>query len=129
MTSHQAQAEELLSAMKLLMDDVGAYKSAVALLAVHCAIAFNDAVLEKLTGAVHKGQNHSEATKKTKDACVKNNIDSAGVRHLERLVASKNLYSYSGIVDFAKANDAADKAEKFANWANRAVLRGEPSNV
>jgi hypothetical protein len=128
-TSHQAQAEELLGAMKLLMDDVASYKSAVALLDVHSAIAFNDAVLEKLTGAVHKGQNHSEATRKTKAACSKKKIDASGVIHIERLVAKKTSYSYSGIVDSSNAQDAADKAEKFANWAYRAVLKRESRNV
>lgn len=48
MASHQKQAEELLNAMKPLIDDVPEYKSAVALLAVHSAIAFNDAVLRGL---------------------------------------------------------------------------------
>jgi hypothetical protein len=122
MTTHQAQAEELLSAMKLLMDDVVAYKSAVALLAVHCAIAFNDAVLVKLTGSVHKGQDHAEAGRKTRNECRKKKIDTNGVQHLEKLITHKTIYSYSGMVDFRKAQDAADKAEKFANWAYRNVL-------
>lgn len=129
MTSHQSQAEELLSAMKLLMDDVASYKSAVALLAVHSAIAFNDAVLATLTGAVYKGQNHSEAARKTKDACAKKKIDASGVIHIERLVAKKTSFSYSGIVDSSHAQDAADKAEKFANWAYRVVLKREQPNV
>lgn len=89
------------------------------MLAVHSAIAFNDAVLEKLTGAVHKGQNHSEATRKTKAACAKKKIDASGVIHIERLVAKKTSYSYSGIVDSSNAQDAADKAEKFSNWTYR----------
>ena len=129
MTSHQAQAEELLGAMKLLMDDVASYKSAVALLAIHSAIAFNDAVLEKLTGAAHKGQNHSEATRETKAACSKRKIETSGVIHIERLVAKKTSYSYSGIVDSSNAQDAADKAEKFANWAYKNVLKREQSNA
>lgn len=133
MTTHQAQAEELLSAMNLLLDDVSAYKSAVALLAVHSAIAFNDAVLERLTGAVYKGTSHSEAAKKSRVACGKNKIggkkiDVSGIQHLEHLVKKKTLYSYSGMVDARKAQDAADKAEKFASWAYTNVLKRESSN-
>ncbi len=133
MTSHQAQAEELLGAMNLLMDDIASYKSAVALLAVHSAIAYNDAVLKRLTGSTYKGQDHSEAARKTKAACVKKKIngkkiDASGIQHLERLVAKKTSYSYSGIVDVRIAQDAAMKATRFANWAYRTALQRESSN-
>ena len=128
-TTHQAQAEELLSAMNLLMDDVASYKSAVALLAVHSAIAYNDAVLKRLTGSTYKGQDHSKATRKTKAACGKKRIDASGVQHVEKLVAKKTLYSYSGIVDSSSTQDAAMKATRFANWAYRNVLKREPNYV
>jgi hypothetical protein len=132
-TTHQAQAEELLRAMNLLMDDVASYKSAVALLAVHSAIAFNDAVLERLTGSAYKGQDHSEAARKTRAACGKKTIngkkiDASGIQHLERLVDKKTLYSYSGIVDASSAQDAAMKATRFADWAYRTTLQRESSN-
>jgi len=129
-TSHQAQAEELLRAMTWLMDDVASYKSAVALLAVHSAIAFNDAVLERLIGKVHKGQDHSIASRETRLACAKNKIDTSGIKHLEYLLSKKNEYSYSGIVDQETAEYAADKAEKFSNWTYRSgVLQRESSNA
>ena len=130
MTSHQAQAEELLGAMKLLMDDVAAYKSAVALLAVHSAIAFNDAVLEKLgVVASSKSQDHSIAYSKTDKACAAKKIDRDGLQHLKNLLANKTNYSYSGIVDEKKAQDAALKAQRFANWAYGAVLHRESINA
>ncbi|HUV96200.1 MAG TPA: hypothetical protein VMV98_01910 [Acidobacteriaceae bacterium] len=115
--------------MKLLMDDVASYKSAVALLAVHSAIAFNDAVLERLTGAVPKRKDHADGHRQTKEACSRKKIDAAGVQHLQRLIASKTSYSYAGIVDEKKAQDAADKAEKFANWAYKNVLKREQPNA
>ena len=115
MTTHQAQAEELLSAMKLLMDDIASYKSGVALLAVHSAIAFNDAVLEKLgVGATQKSSDHSMAYRKTDKACAAKKIDRDGLQHLKNLLANKTGYSYSGIVDERKAQDAALKAQRFA---------------
>lgn len=116
--------------MQRLMDDVASYKSAVALLAVHSAIAFNDAVSEKLSGTVHKGQDHSTASSKTKLACVKNKIDTSGIKHLEYLLSKKTEYSYSGIVDQETAAYAADKAEKFSNWTYRSgVLHKESANA
>jgi len=129
MTTHQAQAEELLSAMKLLMDDVVSYKSAVALLAVHSAIAYNDAVLERLGAGASRNQDHADGHRKTKVACSKNKIDSAGLQHLERLIGNKTAYSYRGIVNAKSAQDAADKAEKFANWAYKNVLKRELDHV
>jgi hypothetical protein len=129
-TTHQAQAEELLSAMNLLMNDVASYKSAVALLAVHSAIAFNDAVLEKLGVATSKkSPDHSAAYKKTDKACVEKKIDRNGLQHLRNLLANKTGYSYSGIVDEKKAQDAALKAQRFANWAYGTVLKRESRNV
>ena len=130
MTSHQAQAEELLRAMNLLMDDIASYKSGVALLAVHSAIAFNDAVLEKLgVGASPKSSNHSMAYRKTDKACAAKEIDRNGLQHLQSLLANKTGYSYSGIVNEKKAQDAALKAQRFANWAYRTVLQRESQNV
>lgn len=124
MTTHQAQAEELLKAMKLLMDvDIAAYKSAVALLAVHSAIALNDAVLEKLTGTVPTSKDHAEGHRQTRAACARKKIDSGGVQHLERLITNKTGYSYSGIVDERKAQDAALKAQRFATWAYATVFK------
>ncbi len=119
--------------MNLLMEDVASYKSAVALLAVHSAIAFNDAVLERLTDSSYKGQDHAEASKKTKAACGKKKadgkkIDASVIQHLEKLIAKKTLYSYSGIVDTSSAQDAAMKATRFADWAYRTALQRESSN-
>jgi hypothetical protein len=128
-TRHQAQAEELLGAMKLLMDDLASYKSAVALLAVHSAIAFNDAVLERLTGSVPKRKEHAEGHRQTKKACSRKKIDAAGVQHLERLIASKTSYSYAGMVDEKRAQDAALKAQRFAHWAYVTVLHRESVNA
>ncbi|HET9088141.1 MAG TPA: hypothetical protein VFN53_11510 [Acidobacteriaceae bacterium] len=129
MTTYQEQAEELLRAMKLLMEDIASYKSAVALLAVHSAIAFNDAVSERLTGIAHKGQDHSTASRKTRSACVKNKIDTSGIKHLDYLLSKKNEYSYSGIVGEKKSQDAALNAQRFASWAYRTVLQRESVNA
>lgn len=113
--------------MKLLRDGIANYKSGVALLAVHSAIAFNDAVLITLTGSPHKGENHLAAIKKTRAACGKNKIaDIRGVKHLESLLSKKTEYSYRGIVDEDTAKGAANHAERFASWANRNVLKREP---
>lgn len=128
MTSHQAQAEELLRAMNLLMDNVASYKSAVALLAVHSAIAFNDAVLERLTGAVPIREDHADGHRQTKAVCSRKKINAVGVQHLEKLIASKTSYSYAGMVDEKRAQDAALKAQRFANWAYVAVLHRESVN-
>jgi hypothetical protein len=128
-TTHQAQAEELLGAMNLLMDDVASYKSAVALLAVNAAIAFNDAVLERLTGNLHKGEDHAAAPKKTRSACGRKKIDISGLKHLEWLVTNKTKFSYSGVVEPSKAQDAAVRARRFSDWAYKNVLKRELENV
>lgn len=114
--------------MNLLMDDVASYKSAVALLAVHSAIAFNDAVLYWMTGSSHKGEDHSSASKMTLRECKKIKRDISGIKHLEYLLSKKTKYSYNGLVDEMSAKYAADKARRFADWAYRTALQRGSSN-
>ncbi len=47
---YHRRAFQLANAMKLCKDDLVAYASAAALLAVHCAISYSDAVLVGLVG-------------------------------------------------------------------------------
>lgn len=124
MTNYQDQAEELYVAMQLLLDDVVQYKSAVALLAVHSAIAYNDAVLEKLGIGVFSDSDHKRAYPRTLKVCAEKKIDHAGLRHLKHLLANKSDYSYNGAVDISAARAAAAKAERFQLWAYKNVLRG-----
>lgn len=118
-TYHQ-RALQLSRAMKLCHDDLSAYASAVALLAVHSAISYNDAVLIKLRGARGKGQDHKQAIAAVRRACADARIEVAGLAHLTKLVSAKSDVSYGDkAVDNERALALSVMAERFQTWAER----------
>lgn len=116
----QSRAEQMLDAMKLLQDDIHHYAAAVALLAVHSAIAFNDAVQMKLSGKWTNDADHKRTAAHTRKLCHHLGHNADGVAHLERLLARKTDYSYSNtIIDYDMAYAAGIHAERFEAWALR----------
>jgi hypothetical protein len=77
-TVYHRRAMQLAGAMKLCQDDLSAYASAAALLAVHSAISYSDAVLIGLGGARRRGENHREAITALKRACTGARVDHQG---------------------------------------------------
>ena len=120
----QSRGEQMMDAMNLLQDDVQHYAAAVALLAVHSAIAFNDAVQMKLSGKWVKDTDHKKTASHTRKLCSSLGYDAGGITQLEKLLARKNDYSYSNtIIDDETARAAGIHAERFQAWALR-VLGG-----
>src|SRR5271154_6430921 len=91
---YQSRAVELASAMKRCGAVDPSYPSAVALLAVHSAIAFQDALQIKLTGQRSRAQDHMQAVHDITNACTMKRVDKAGIKHLQRLVTAKTDISY-----------------------------------
>ncbi len=107
----QHRARQMSEAMKFLGDDLPSHASAVALLAVHCAIAWNDVIQIRLTGKRAKYENHKHAVNHTRRICGSRGIDTDGVRHFEALLNSKNAVSYDETLIL---ESAADKARSHA---------------
>jgi hypothetical protein len=80
---YHRRATQLAGAMRLCQDDLPAYASAAALLAVHSAISYSDALLTGLGKARPKGENHQEAVTALKRACTGAKIDHQGITHLQ----------------------------------------------
>jgi len=98
------------------------YLAAAALLAVHCAISFNDAVLVKLNGAAFRGQNHRQAAEITKRVCAAQNKDDRGLKQLFELVDSKNKVSYQDqLISRLTVEKYCTAAERFESWAEKIV--------
>ena len=102
--------------MKLLADDLPAYDAAVALLAVHGAIALNDAILVALTRKRSIAEAHDRAVNELHRACKEKRVSKNGVQHLSWLIARKTAISYAD-ERFGRADEARDHAEKFFTWA------------
>ena len=115
---YQSRAVELASAMKLCSVVDPSYPSAVALLAVHSAIAFQDAVQIKLTGQRSQTRDHMQAVRDITKACTIKRVDRAGIKHLQRLVTGKTDVSYGERqVTREQAETLRVFAERFQSWA------------
>jgi hypothetical protein len=125
-TVYYRRATQLANAMKLCQDDLPAYASAVALLAVHSAISYNDAILIGLGGARARGEDHRQAVAALKRTCTKAGIDLQGVPHLQRLLGAKTDISYGEKqVDNEKVTALYWAAVRFQTWAERNLPRRE----
>jgi len=124
LTVYHRRATQLADAMKLCQDDLSAYASAAALLAVHSAISYSDAVLIGLSGARPRGENHREAISALKRACSGARIDRQGILHLDKLLSAKTDISYcEKQVDNERIAALCIAAERFQVWAERILQR------
>ena len=75
------RANHLSAARRLVADDTD-YTSALALLAVHSAIFWNDTVSMRLGGNVVKGEDHMHAVRLLEKQCASRRLNRDGVKHL-----------------------------------------------
>ena len=130
LTAHyRERSDHFYHAMELLADDMAAYSTSVALLAVHSCISLNDAITVALTGSRCKHQDHLRAADELERVCKTHRItDHRGVGHFRWLLSNKTDIAYGDKrLDPQRIDSAKDKAEKFSAWAYnnfRGVLRG-----
>lgn len=123
---YRSRALQLANAMRLCVEDCPSYASAVALLAVHSAISYNDALHIRLTGGRPKSEDHRDAFRSIKKACQKANIDPTGLRHLEKLLSVKTDISYGNkAVRVEHAQVLNIEAQRFQAWAEKNFGPGE----
>jgi hypothetical protein len=122
------RASAFFDGMKLFADDLPSYDAAVALLAVHGAIALNDAILIALTSKRSSAEAHDRAVNELQRACKVRSVGNKnGVQHLSWLIANKTAISYAD-QRFRRADEARVHAERFFSWAYnnfKEVLRAQ----
>lgn len=117
LTAHYVdKSDHFLQGMRLLADDLEAYRTAIGLLAVHSAISLNDAILAGARGERSKAEDHSAAARDLEQVCGELKIEKAsGVRHFLFLLNRKTGIAYGDQrIDDNKVKSAIDRAEKFA---------------
>ena len=125
-TVYHRRATQLADAMRLCQDDMAAYASAAALLAVHSAISYSDALLIGLGAGRPRGENHREAVTALKNACSGAKINHQGIGQLQKLLSAKTDISYGEKpVDDERAMKLCTAAERFQVWAERTLQRRE----
>ncbi|MGA2569803.1 MAG: hypothetical protein ABSF23_04725 [Terracidiphilus sp.] len=123
-TVYYRRATQLADAMKLCRDGLSTYASAAALLAVHSAISYSDALLTGFGGVRPRGENHREAVTALKRACTKAKTDQHGIGHFQKLLSVKTDVSYGEKrVDDERVEALCITAERFQAWAERILKK------
>ena len=113
------RAESYGLLMNIGHHDVDA-RDAVALLAIHLAVAVGDAALVALQGKTHKGQDHAEAARVLEKQCGRAGRDASGLKHLRLLIDRKSAYSYGDRrVDPKQAGQCVIAAGRSLAWFYR----------
>lgn len=90
------RARDFFMAMQLVRDDL-LYANSAALLAVHSAISYSDALRVGLGDGGLQGEDHnSDARSLVRLLHERGGIDESGVKHLKYLVSQKSMIAYSG---------------------------------
>jgi len=124
-----ARGQSFAEGMKHLKDDPQHINLlAAGLLAVHCAIAFNDAVLVKLTGSSGKSSDHKQAPEITRKACRAKGLDSKtterGLSHFVKLIQFKDRIADQGKpISDAEILKYCETSERFETWV-KPMLKG-----
>lgn len=100
------------------------HASALAILAVHAAIACTDAVCIRHGGRKSASPDH-QAAQRLLRAVLGNRLPKPVERSLGRILEGKDLFEYQGYaVPLKEATALFDAAERYAVWAEHALVGG-----
>lgn len=113
------RARDFFSGMRLLQDDLKGYKSSSALLAIHSAISYSDALRTGMGCMDVTSEDHRGAVTDLKSRLASRRFEKTqGASHLEKLLSLKGRIAYSA--DTARESEVEEivkRAERFASWA------------
>ena len=119
---HLYRARDFLKGMDLLRDDLTEYKSSCALLSIHCAISYSDALRAGMGCVDLTSDDHQGAASDLIARLSSRRFEKIqGAARLARLLARKNRIAYAPVS--ARENEIEDivkPAERFAFWAEEA---------
>jgi len=121
---HRHRANDFFDGVLLLRGDP-AYRYSAALLAIHAAISYSDALRTALGDEDLLAEDHFRAVQSLNTLLTANNLqDRNGLRHLSYLIAKKSLVAYRNErLDQADAESLITKAERFLTWANSSARK------
>jgi hypothetical protein len=113
------RARDFFEGMKFLQDDLTEYRYSSALLGIHCALSYGDALRIGMGSSKLPSEDHRNAAKELKFMLVSRNFEkSQGADRLEKLLSKKSRISYAP--EATRENEAEDivkQAHRFAKWA------------
>jgi hypothetical protein len=95
------------------------YWTAAAVLIVHAAIAFADAVCIKFSGQRSVGESHEETITMLESIIAGGEEKSRAINHLRRIIEKKTQVSYMGeLYSSSDAKELMRQLVRFREWAN-----------
>ncbi len=117
---YRDRSDACFHAMRLLGEDLPSYADAVALLAIHSAIALADAIHAACSGQRPRDPDHRSAVGELRKLCGKMKRNPHGIDHFAWLIKEKTDFSYGERRLLPKdIKDAMIKVERFHTWAYR----------
>jgi hypothetical protein len=115
------RARDFLKGMDLLKDDPAEFKSSSALLAIHGAISYSDALRIGLGNSNISSEDHQSATQELKQLLTIRKYQKLdGVDKLAKLLGNKSVIAYGSVsVADERFKSIVQQAERFAVWAER----------
>ena len=122
---YRNRARDFLDGMKLLQEDLDAFGYASALLGIHGAISYCDAMRIGLGSRRLSSEDHGNAVAELKSLLDARSFEQQqGVKHLRLLLARKGRISYAAeTVSKNEVEDIVKRAVRFADWAEEAGRR------
>ncbi len=108
--------------MDLLQDDLDAYGYSSALLSIHGAISYADALRVGTGSYTLSSDNHSRAARELESLLDSRRFEHRqGIKHYKVLLSRKSRISYAAeTVRKNEVEDIVKRARRFANWAEAA---------
>jgi hypothetical protein len=114
-----SRARGFLKGMELLKDDLAEYRNSSALLGIHAAISYGDALRVGMGNTKLSSDDHQSAVSDLKSMLAARKYEKPqGADRLGRLVSQKSkiVYSADSPTEFA-IKQIVDQAQRFAYWA------------
>lgn len=116
------RARDFLKGMDLLKDDLAEFRFSPALLGIHCAISYSDALRTGMGREKVSSDDHSKAASDLESLLKSRNFENRkGIGHLKKLLGMKSGIEYEpSTVRENEIEDIVRQAERFAKWAEAA---------
>ena len=120
--TYLGRARDFLEGFNLLKDDLDEFRFSSALLGIHCAISYCDALrtgmgCENVSSEDHRSAADDLKKRLTEDRIVEN---LRGVEHLKNLLSKKSRIEYaSETVRRDEIEDIVKHAQRFSDWAEK----------
>jgi hypothetical protein len=113
------RARDFLKGMDLLKEDMIEFRSSAALLGIHCAISYSDALRTGMGCTEVSSDDHRNAAMDLKSRLASRRFEpQQGANHLERLLSKKSRIAYAADADRDdEIGDIVKRAKRFAEWA------------